>query len=231
MMENQRRGGHYRFAPSSTMLFKYWRFFMSDISLVLFDMDNVLCDYRRDTRLARLSELTGLPADFIEQKIFDSGFEDECDKDRDDIDGIVNDINNILGTHLTLNELMDARGRSMKPDNAVLDLANTVSNTTRTAMLTQNGALLHQALPVVFPQVQTIFGNRVFFSYQFGAIKTDVALYDRVLAKLDGVPATTLFIDDDASFVACAAEAGLRTHHFQNAEKLASELTEMGLLK
>jgi len=204
---------------------------MSDISLVLFDMDNVLCDYQRDIRLARLSELTGHPADYIEQKIFESGFEDDCDKDRDDIDGIVDDINSILGTHLTFEDLMDARGRSMTPDHAVLDLAIAVSNVTKCAMLTQNGALLHKALPAIFPQVQTVFVDRIFFSYQFGAIKTDAALYDRVLAKLDGVPATTLFIDDDASFVACAAEAGLRTHHFQNAGKLASELREMGLLK
>jgi putative hydrolase of the HAD superfamily len=194
-------------------------------------MDNVLCDYQRGIRLARLSEITGHPADFIEEKIFDSGFEDECDKDRDDIDGIVDDINNILGTHLTFEELMDARGRSMKPDYAVLDIAGAVSNVTTTAMLTQNGAMLHHALPTIFPQVQPIFGDRIFFSYQFGAIKTDTALYERVLAKLDGAPATTLFIDDDADFVACAADAGLRTHHFQDAAKLASELTEIGLLK
>jgi glucose-1-phosphatase len=204
---------------------------MSDISLVLFDMDNVLCDYQRDIRLARLSELTGQPADFIEEKIFDSGFEDECDKDRDDVDGIVDDINNILGTHLSFEQLMDARGRSMKPDYAVLDIASKVGTQTATAMLTQNGAMLHQALPMIFPQVQPVFGDRVFFSYQFGAIKTDAELYERVLTRLDGSADTTLFIDDDADFIACAASAGLKTHHFKNAANLASELTEQGLLK
>ena len=45
------------------------------IKLVLFDMDNVLCDYDRAKRVAWLSKLAGTTSESVHKAIWDSGFE------------------------------------------------------------------------------------------------------------------------------------------------------------
>ncbi|MGY3288301.1 beta-phosphoglucomutase-like phosphatase (HAD superfamily) [Bradyrhizobium sp. LM3.6] len=45
------------------------------IKLVLFDMDNVLCDYDRGKRVAWLAKLAGATSEFVHKAIWDSGFE------------------------------------------------------------------------------------------------------------------------------------------------------------
>ena len=45
------------------------------IKLVLFDMDNVLCQYDRAKRVAHLAELAGSTSEFVHAAIWESGFE------------------------------------------------------------------------------------------------------------------------------------------------------------
>jgi hypothetical protein len=45
------------------------------IKLVLFDMDNVLCEYDREERVACLAELAGSTSKFVYKAIWESGFE------------------------------------------------------------------------------------------------------------------------------------------------------------
>ena len=46
---------------------------------VIFDMDDVLCRYHFDKRLARLSEMTGVAAEVIDEVIWKQGFDEEAD--------------------------------------------------------------------------------------------------------------------------------------------------------
>lgn len=46
-----------------------------EIKLVLFDMDNVLCEYDRGRRVACLAELAGTTSEFVYKAIWESGFE------------------------------------------------------------------------------------------------------------------------------------------------------------
>ena len=46
-----------------------------EIKLVLFDMDNVLCEYDRGRRVAFLAELAGTTSEFVYKAIWESGFE------------------------------------------------------------------------------------------------------------------------------------------------------------
>ena len=46
-----------------------------EIKLVLFDMDNVLCEYDRGRRVAFLAELAGTTSEFVYKAIWESGLE------------------------------------------------------------------------------------------------------------------------------------------------------------
>src|SRR6185503_20535901 len=52
----------------------------SVIKAVVFDMDGVLCHYRRARRLALLASWSGRTADAIHAAIWRSGFEDEAER-------------------------------------------------------------------------------------------------------------------------------------------------------
>ena len=50
------------------------------ITIVVFDMDGVLCDYRIERRLARLASWSGRSPDAIHAAIWRSGFEAEAER-------------------------------------------------------------------------------------------------------------------------------------------------------
>ena len=49
---------------------------------VIFDMDDVLCRYQFEKRLTRLSEMTGVTREFINEVIWEQGFDEEGDAGR-----------------------------------------------------------------------------------------------------------------------------------------------------
>jgi glucose-1-phosphatase len=53
---------------------------MPVITMVVFDMDGVLCRYRIERRLARLASWSGQSAEAIHAAIWGSGFEDEAER-------------------------------------------------------------------------------------------------------------------------------------------------------
>ena len=50
------------------------------IKIIVFDMDGVLCHYRRERRLARLAAWSGCSPEAIYAAIWLSGFEDEAER-------------------------------------------------------------------------------------------------------------------------------------------------------
>jgi hypothetical protein len=53
---------------------------MPVITIVIFDMDGVLCRYRIERRLARLASWSGRSPDAIHAAVWRSGFEDEAER-------------------------------------------------------------------------------------------------------------------------------------------------------
>lgn len=197
---------------------------------VVFDMDDVLCGYDFDRRMAQMAAATGLSPAFIREAIWDSGFDAEADAGKHDAEAYLEGCRARLGVPLTRADWVAARAAAMTPDPTVLALARAVARKVPVATLTNNGLLLKEALPEIFPEAVDIFGERTFVSAQFGCAKPDPAVFRAVAQRLDLDPAALLFIDDSADYVAGAREAGLQGHHFVDAEGLETALTGFGLL-
>lgn len=190
------------------------------LTAVIFDMDGVLCRYHFDRRLARLSELTGVVPEFINDVIFEQGFDEEGDAGRYGADEYLRLFCERIGAPLTKDEWLDARAVSIEPDHEVLDLARRLKGEVTLSMLTNNGPLLKESFHRVFPEAAEIFGEHAHFSCEFGTCKPDPIVFRRLVEHLNADPATTLFIDDNASYIGGAVEAGLQAHHFQSAAQL-----------
>ena len=200
------------------------------LTTVIFDMDGVLCRYHFDRRLARLSEMTGVAAEIINEVIWEQGFDEQADAGRYSAEEYHRLFCERIGAPLTREQWLEARAISIEPDHEVLALARRVKGNATLSLLTNNGPLLKESFDQVFPEVAAIFGERAHFSCEFGVCKPDPLVFLRLLEQLQKTPGESLFIDDTASYIEGAARAGLQTHHFQSAAGLRSVLEQHQLL-
>jgi putative hydrolase of the HAD superfamily len=203
---------------------------MPQISLVLFDMHDVLCRYDRARRIADLTRLSGTPEDEIFAKIWQSGFEDRADSGALDEAAYLQGFGERLGYPISRDEWLDNRRRATTPMPEVLALLAAVRVQTPVAVLTNNHMLVRDHLDVLFPELFALCGGRFYVSAQFGAAKPEPAVYLACVAAAGGIPAATLFIDDSEKNIAGAARAGLATHWFASAGALRDDLMQYGLL-
>ena len=197
---------------------------------VIFDMDDVLCRYHFDKRLARLSEMTGVAAEVIDEVIWKQGFDEEADAGHYTADEYHRLFCQRIGASLSKAQWLEARAISMEPDQEVLDMARRVKSNAILSLLTNNGPLLKESIHRVFPQVAEVFAERAYFSFEFGVCKPDPRVFLRLLDHLQVNEGEALFIDDTASYIEGATKAGLLTHHFHSASQLRAVLEEYGLL-
>lgn len=198
---------------------------------VIFDMDDVLCRYHFDKRLERLSQMTGVAPDFINEVIWEQGFDERADAGRYTADEYHRLFCERIGAQLTKQQWLEARAVSIEPDDEVLDMARRVKRNATLSLLTNNGPLLKESIHQVFPQVAEIFAERTHFSYEFATCKPDPQVFVRLIDHLGADAGKTLFIDDTATYIEGAKTAGLMTHHFHSAQKLRPVLESFGLLR
>jgi glucose-1-phosphatase len=203
---------------------------MQKISLVLFDMHDVLCRYDRKKRLDDLARLSGKLADEIYAAIWGSGFEGEADAGKLNADAYLSGFGKRLGYPITLDEWLENRKLATVPMPEVLSIMAAVKQRTKVAVLTNNHTLVREHLDMLFPELFVLCGAESYVSAQFGAAKPDPLVYLRCVAAAGSSPQETLFIDDSKTNVDGALAAGLQAHIFTDAACLETALKGDGLL-
>lgn len=203
---------------------------MTEIKSVLFDMDGVLYAYDFENRLKLLESALGVGAETIRTEVFDSGIERSADIGDLDTDAYITAIAGALEVDVTLRQWVAARKWAMAPAPQVIDMARDLGKQVEIALLTNNGTMMAEHISEMAPELPPLFGDKLFTSGLSGFDKETVDGFTGVLAQLDWEPASTLFIDDNAGYVANAIAAGLITHVFQDANGLRAVLAEYGLV-
>ncbi len=200
------------------------------ISIVLFDMNDVLCRYDREVRIAHLARACGHSPAFVEAAIWGSGYEDLGDCGALDAEGYLHGFAELLGGDLTLEVWTQALRHALTPLPEALAVAATVGRSAPVAVLTNNNLLVAREIDAILPELRPIFGRNIFVSAEFRARKPDPEVYHRCLARLGAAPETALFVDDSSRNVAGAERAGLSGFLYVGAEALAKRLRAAGLL-
>lgn len=142
------------------------------ISLVLFDLDGVLCDYDRSARVAHLAALTGQSVDAVRRAIWDSGLEARADAGLMSGKDYLSELGLLLGHRITLDDWLAARRAATTPKAEVLRIAKAVASSRRVAVLTNNGRLLTEHMDRVCPEVGELFDEGTILSTaSYGATK------------------------------------------------------------
>ena len=198
------------------------------VSLVLFDMDDVLCDYSRDARVAHLAGIAGCAPEHIHASVFESGFETEGDAGELDADAYLAGFGDRIGYRLSLDEWVAARRAGTRARPEVLDIVCRL--TVRSAVLTNNSMLVIDHIDRIVPELRGVFADRLHASAGFRAAKPDAACFHRCLAALGAEAAATVFFDDLQENVDGAIRAGLRAHQYVSVQALAETLRGYGVL-
>jgi len=199
--------------------------------LIIFDLDETLVDFEPARRLEYLANLTGLPSERIHARIWGSDFEPAAEQGAYATgDAYLAEFNARLGLQLTREQWIAARGAAMRVRPKVLELVAELKPHFELALLTNNGALLRESLPVLVPEVCALIDWRLHASCDFGARKPDPAVFTRLVGRYGVAPARALFIDDNADFIAGARRAGLVTLQFDTLEGVRARLQALGCL-
>jgi glucose-1-phosphatase len=197
-------------------------------TLVIFDMDEVLCQYDLGRRLRRLAAIAGVTARDVRAALWDSGFEGESDAGGfPDSREYLEEFSKRLGFRLSVVDWVAARRDAMTANEDVLAIARAIRQDAVLAVYTNNGPLVKENFNKLLPEAQGLFQWH-FCSYEFGTKKPDPESFTRLLKALNRAPTDCWFIDDKKSNVEGARIAGLAAHHFQNAERLRNEAISMG---
>ena len=200
------------------------------IDLVLFDLDDVLVDYRREVRCRTLGERIGRGADAVHAALFGSGLETEADHGRIDTAGVARALSEALGTPVSVADCVAARAAAMTPRPAVLTLVEALAGSCGRAILTNNGTLVRDHFDTRCPAFAPHFAGRVRCSGEFCGCKPDPAVYLRCATALAVDPARVLFVDDREDNVDGARRAGMMGHHYRSPASLHAALAALGLL-
>jgi len=203
---------------------------LSEIALILFDLNGVLYNYDRNARIDHLAVVANRPADSIKAAIWDSGFEDSGDAGDLDADAYLRGFATAIGHDLSEAAWVAALQSAITPIEPSLALLPRVRVGVGCAVLTNNNLLVQRHFSSLYSAVASLVGNRACVSAEFGVRKPDRQAYRRCLAQLGVAPEATLFIDDSPANVAGAQAAGLAACHVTQPDQLTAALLNHRLL-
>ena len=203
---------------------------MKPIRQLLFDMDDVLCAYHVDIRIAALAEITGKAADSIRASIWETDFLEQSDRGAYSAQAYLEEFGRRLDYPLSRAEWVAARKAAMPPFHDVLGLVGRVKKRLPVALLTNNDHLLGETLDEVFSDLIPLFGDAIFVSARIGAAKPDAACFMHCCTALKVAATETFFTDDLVENVLGAKSAGLMAHHFDGYHGLVRALEAHGVV-
>jgi len=184
--------------------------------LFIFDMDDVLYEYDWRARMSALGELTGLS--FLELRRLwwhsDGEFGAEAGLYRTG-EEYLEAFEKAIGQSVDVDRWLEIRANAMTVWPESLAAARRAAELGQTTLLTNNGALLGDNLPVVAPELVDIFGSHLRSSSHYGARKPNPVVFERTLEAYDVEAHNAFFVDDMAENVESAQRLGITSHHFQ----------------
>lgn len=201
------------------------------LRFALFDMDDVLCAYDVEARIAHLAALAGTGGDAVRARIWDSGFLEEADRGGPwTADVFLAAFGERLGHPIGRDAWVEARRIAMRPFDDVLATVVRLAATVPVGILTNNDHLVRESIDTLFPALRPLFGDRILVSAELGTAKPDPACFLDACARLGFEPALTFFTDDREENVEGARAAGLTGHVFRDNTGLVSALREGGFV-
>lgn len=195
----------------------------SERRVYVFDLGGVCCTFEHDRRMLALCGVSGLPEAEVMRRLWDSGFVEDCNRGRFTAREAFFWARGALGLRISYPAFSELWSSAFTPEPAVLRLVDSLRASHRTAMLTDNGPVLRDGMPSMFPEVYGRF-DQVLFSCDLGAVKPETKLFMAATRRLRVAPQRITLIDDVPEFVAAARAFGWQAFVYTESDELATML-------
>jgi FMN phosphatase YigB (HAD superfamily) len=209
--------------------------------LIYFDLGNVLLSFSHDRMCRQMADVAGVPLELVRDSVFGSGeahfAQVRFESGHIDTDAYFEFLCGAIGK----------RPDRQRLERAFADIFETMQESWtlvhRLAAAGQPMAILSNTNPIHwpwctdgrYPPLDSIgeFGSPFAFavlSYEAHAMKPDRQIYDAAIERAGEPPSEIFFVDDRPENVAGAKAAGLDAVQFTDAEQLAVELEQRGIV-
>lgn len=180
--------------------------------MLVMDLGGVVATWVPGQRLAELGNIADLLPQTVDQRVFESGFDDAGDRGQFTLDEFLEELAGLLELPRPVSavhraELQRAWAFAYEISPAVLRVA--AAHPGPTALFTNNGPVMEAALGPNAPlaAVSSTFDHLV-FSWRLQATKPDPEAFERAAAHLGVDPSSITFVDDSEANVVAARAAG-----------------------
>ncbi|MGE6331864.1 HAD-IA family hydrolase [Stenotrophomonas sp. NPDC077659] len=200
-----------------------------EIRLLLLDVDGVLLHYQRSRRVMHLAHALQRSSAQVQAALFDSGLETAYDTGALDTAAYLGQLSGALQANVDATTWLAARVAACRPQPAVVQRLLAIDEHLPLGVLTNNGPLMTQVLPILLPGLHARLQPRVLCSGMLGGRKPDPAVFLRALQRLDVEARHTLFVDDLFVNVRGARAAGLHAETVRDGRGLGKVLKRYGV--
>lgn len=192
--------------------------------LFIFDMDNVLYEYRWRDRMEKLTDLTGLDFQELRRRWWHDDGEWKAEAgDPDTGDEYLRLVNEAFDSDITRDQWIEFRKDAMSFRPEVTDAVAFAKEFGQVTLLTNNGILVGEHLSDVAPDLVPLFGEEhMFATAHYKARKPDPVVFERVLNRYDAQGSSTFFVDDTPENLRGAQVHGITTQWFSPSDSGAT---------
>jgi HAD superfamily hydrolase (TIGR01509 family) len=190
---------------------------------ILFDLGNVLLLHNAQRRLGALAHACGKREDEIVAFFARTGIIDRLDLGKADERDLASALSDFSGRTVTATEAIRLWGTVFEPNRPLWAELPRLKQRYTLGIFSNNPPFIEQ----LFPQ-QAAF-DHLFLSSQFGAMKPDLAVYEKVQAGLALPPEQILFVDDKKENVDRAHTLGWNGIVFSSNAQLRADFTRLDI--
>lgn len=200
---------------------------MSGIDAVIFDLGNVLLLFDWDIAADRLCAHTGRTRRELDDYIVTTPFVSQLCIGELSRERFFEIIARDLAFEGDYNEFFLIWSEIFTPNEPMIHLAAALKGRQRRFVLSNTNAIHMDYVFAHYPFIHDFDG--LVLSHEVGLMKPDARIFRLTLDKFGLAPQRTVFIDDILANVDGARAAGLQAIHYQSAEQVRQELTNLGV--
>jgi len=183
--------------------------------LFIFDMDNVLYEYRWRDRMEKLTELTGHDFHELRRRWWHDDGEWQAEAGIPDTGAeYLRMVNEAFGSDISRADWIQFRKDAMTYRPEVSEAVAFAKKFGQVTLLTNNGILIGEHLAEVSPELVPLFGEHMFATAHYKARKPDPLVFERVLDRYETAGSQTFFVDDTPDNLRGAEVHNITTHWF-----------------
>lgn len=192
--------------------------------LFIFDMDNVLYEYRWRERMEKLEAVTGHSFQELRRRWWHDEGEWRAEAGIPDTgDEYMAMVNEAFESNISRETWVEFRKAVMTYRPEVAESIQHASQHGQVTLLTNNGILIGEHLLDVAPDLIPFFGpEHMFATAHYKARKPDPLVFERVLDRYGASGESTFFVDDTPENLRGAQEHGITTKWFSPTDSGAS---------